>query len=109
MYLLTGFLGLISVVAPYLFGYSADTTALWTSLIIGAILIIDSVFEGVAADKEKWEYWVAGIVGVGAIVAPFVLGFSTLTAALWTLVIVGLATVIVAWTKLFPWRTTQYR
>lgn len=108
MYLLTGFLGLVSIVAPYLFGYSADTTALWTSLIIGAILIIDSIFEGVAADRERWEYWVAGIVGVGAILAPFVLGFSALSAALWTLVIVGVVSVLVAWSKLYPWRT-QYR
>lgn len=108
MYYLTGFLGLVLIVSPYLFGYSIDATALWTSLITGAILIVASIFEGVAADKERWEYWVVGIMGVGAILAPFVLGFSALTAALWTLVIVGLVTILVAGAKLFPWRT-QYR
>lgn len=108
MYLLTGFLGLILIVAPFLFGYNGDTIALWTSLVIGAILIIDSVFEGIAADRERWEYWVAGIVGVAAVFAPFVLGFSASAAALWTLVIVGVVTIVAAWTKLFPWRA-QYR
>ncbi len=108
MYYLTGLLGLISIVSPYLFGYSTDTVALWTSLTIGAVLVVASVFEGVAADKERWEYWVVGIMGVGAILAPFVLGFSALTAALWTLVIVGVVTILVAGAKLFPWRT-QYR
>lgn len=108
MYLLTGFLGLVAIVAPYIFGYSLDTTALWTSLIVGAILVIASVFEGIAADRERWEYWVVGAAGVGAILAPFVLGFSAITSALWTLVIIGIVTVLAAWTKLSPGQT-QWR
>ena len=107
MYLLMGFLGLALLISPYLFGYSVDATALWTSLIIGAILVIDSILEGIAADRDKWEYWVAGFAGVVAILAPFVLGF-TATSALWTLVIVGVATVLVSGSKLLPWRE-QYR
>lgn len=105
MYLLTGFLGLVAIIAPYIFGYSQDGAALWTSLIVGAILVIASIFEGIAADREKWEYWVVGAAGVGAILAPFVFGFSTLTTALWTLVIIGIVTVLAAWTKLSPGRT----
>lgn len=108
MYWLTGFLGLVSMVAPFIFNYNQNTTALWTSLIVGAALIIISIFEGIAADKERWEYWVAGAVGVVAILAPFVLGFSALGSALWTLVIIGVVTILVAWTKLFPGRT-QWR
>jgi len=108
MYLLTGFLGLVSIISPYLFGYSSDTAALWTSLVVGAVLIVASIFEGVAAGREKWEYWVVGIAGLAAIFAPFVLGFSTLSSALWTLVIIGLVTIFAAGTKLFPGRT-QYR
>lgn len=108
MYLLTGFLGLVAIVAPYIFGYSQDSTALWTSLIIGAILVIASVFEGIAADRERWEYWVVGAAGVGSILAPFALGFSALSSALWTLVIIGIVTVLAAWTKLSPGQT-QWR
>lgn len=104
MYLLIGFLGLVSVLAPYAFGYNGDTVALWTSLIIGAILIISAALEGLAADRERWEYWVAGLAGVGAILAPFVFGFSGLAAALWTLIIIGVISVIVAWAKLFSGR-----
>lgn len=100
MYLLTGFLGLALIAAPYFFGYSGDMLALWTSLIVGAVLIIASIFEGIAADKERWEYWVVGAVGVAAIFAPFVLGFTAPGAALWTMVIIGMAAVLTAWTKL---------
>lgn len=104
MYLLTGFLGIMAIVSPYLFGYNNDIIALWTSLILGAVLLVSSIFEGIAADRDKWEYWVAGVAGVGAVLAPFALGFSTLTAALWTLLVVGGGAIVVAWMKLFPER-----
>lgn len=107
-YWLTGILGIITIIAPYLFGYSFDLAALWTSLIIGAILLITSIFEGMAAGREKWEYWIVGITGIAAVLAPFVFGFSTLTAAFWTLVIIGVITVIAAGAKLFPGQT-EYR
>jgi|SRR3989338_7032278 len=104
MYWLTGILGLISAIAPFVLGYSNDTAALWTSLGVGAVLMIASAFEWYAQDKEAWEYWVAGIAGAGAVAAPFVLGFSGLGGAVWTLVIIGLITVIAAGTKLFSGR-----
>lgn len=108
MYLLTGFLGIIAIVSPYLFGYNDDTVALWTSLIMGGVLLAASILEGIAADREKWEYWVVGVAGLVAILSPFALGFSALSAALWTLVIIGGVTILAAWMKLFPERP-RYR
>ena len=101
MYLLIGFLGLLAIIAPYALNYSQDVVALWSSLVIGAILIVSSVLEGLAADREKWEYWVAGLAGVGAILAPFVLGFASITAALWALITIGVVSVIAVWIKLY--------
>ncbi len=100
MYYLTGLLGLAAVVAPFLFSYSGDIAALWTSLIVGAILILASFIEGLTDDKGRWEYWVAGIVGLGAIIAPFALGFSASTAAVWTMMIIGIVAIGAAGTKL---------
>ena len=108
MYLLTGFLGIVSLLAPFLLGYNADMAAMWTSLAVGAVLLVAAVFEGYARGKEKWEYYLAGIVGLGAIIAPFVLGFSMLSAAFWTLVIVGVVAILTAGMGLFPGQT-EYR
>ena len=105
MYLLTGVLGLIAAAAPFALGYSGNSAALYTSLGVGAILVITTVLEWAGEDKQMWEYWVAGVVGIGAIAAPFVLGFSGLTNAVWTMVIVGLVTVLAVGTKLFSSRT----
>lgn len=105
MYLLIGLLGLLAIIAPYVLGYAADSIALWTSLIVGGILLISSIWEGFAADREKWEYWLAGLAGVGAILSPFVLGFAGISSALWTLLIIGVIAVVAAWRKLYPGRT----
>lgn len=105
MYLLTGALGIISIIAPFVLGYSDNTAAFYTSLGLGAVLTVTTVLEWVAEDKQNWEYWMAGVAGIGAIAAPFVLGFSGLAVALWTLVIVGLVTILAAGTKLFSNRT----
>lgn len=105
MYVLIGFLGLVLIISPYLLGYNLETVALLTSLIIGAVLLIASIFERVEGDKGEWWYVVSAVVGIGAVVAPFVLGFSTLTAALVTLVVVGIMTILAVGAKLFPWQT----
>lgn len=105
MYWLVGLLGIITIAAPYLFNFADNMLALWTSLIFGAILVVVSVLEGFAQDKERWEYWVIGITGIAAILAPFVLGFSAIAMAVWTLVLIGVGTVALAGTKLFAGRT----
>lgn len=96
MYWLTGIVGLFMIVAPYIFGYTQNTTALWTSVIAGLIVAGASVWEALARRKENWEYWVAAIVGILAIISPFVLGFVHITAATWTTVIAGAVVAILA-------------
>jgi bacteriorhodopsin len=92
MYLIPGVLGLLGVLlvaAPFALGYNTDTYALWSSIVLGVVVILVAVYKAVVRDTARWEYWAAGIVGVLAIVAPFVLGFNTLTSALWTFIVLG--------------------
>lgn len=95
MFWITGLLGVGMAVAPWVFNYSNDSTATWASVIAGGLVALASAAKGlmqvIEAETEtaNWEYWVAGIAGVAAIAAPFVLGFTALTAALWTSIIVG--------------------
>lgn len=96
MYWITGILGLAFTVAPFVFGYSDNTIALYTSLILGAAVVVVSVVEFFKEDKEDWEYWAAGIVGLVASVAPFVLGFSTHRQAMWTSVVAGILLIVFA-------------
>lgn len=87
--------------APYLFGYSDNSAALWTSILAGGIVAIASIWEGVETRKENWEYWVAAIVGIFAIVAPFILGFGSEAGAMWSSVVAGILIAIFAGAKLW--------
>lgn len=101
MYWLTGILGLIMIVAPYVLGFSGDPGALWTNIILGVVVLLASAYKAIARDVALWEYWVAGIAGVLAVVAPFTFGFSAQAIALWTTLILGAVVAILAGIKVF--------
>lgn len=90
--------------APFILGYSDNSMALYTSLGIGFTLTVASVFEWAAEGKQSWEYWVLGVAGLTAIVAPFMLGFSFMTMSAWTMMLTGFIAMGVAGAKLFPGR-----
>lgn len=50
--------------------------------------------------------WLGVIFGIWLIVAPFVLGYSTVTNAMWNDIIVG---VVVAVISFFSWYTASHR
>lgn len=89
MYWITGILGIVFVLAPFVLGYANNMAALWTSILIGGATVLVSWIEATQQDREQWEYWTAAILGVVAIAAPFLFGFGEQTVATWTSVIVG--------------------
>ena len=109
MYWITGILGLAFVLAPYILGYSNNTAALWTSILIGGATIVVSWIEGSQRDREQWEYWTAAVLGVVAIVAPFIFGYGEQAAATWTSVVVGGLIALFAGSKLTTgqWSSTS--
>lgn len=101
MYWVIGILGLALIVAPYVLGYSGNTNALWTSIILGVVVALAAGYKALAKDVRRWEDWVAGIAGLLAVIAPFVLGFSALTTAVWASVILGAVVAILVGYELF--------
>src|SRR5574340_463754 len=101
MYWITGILGLAFIVAPFVLGYSGNPIALWTSLVLGAAIAVVSGYQAFADKMGKWEYWAAGILGLLAVIAPFVLGFSALATALWTILVLGIVVAILAGYEVF--------
>lgn len=100
MYWLTGITGFFMMAAPYLFNYSGNPIALWTSIIAGLIVIAASLGEAAEHDRASWEYWVAGFVGIFAVIAPFIFNFGEATA-IWTTVIAGGIIAIIAGSRLW--------
>jgi hypothetical protein len=83
----TAIAGLVMVVAPFLFGYSGNPAAVWTSLILGVIIAVLGYL--------KYFKW-ATLAGVVTLVAPFILGFNGVGAALWTCLVVGAVVTLLA-------------
>jgi hypothetical protein len=107
MYWITGLLGLALIAAPFVFGYSGSVSALWADVVIGALVAIASAWKAIAQDRVSWEYWTAGILGILAIIAPFVLGFNTLAIALWVTLVLGACVALLAGYKvIFPGQQT---
>lgn len=107
MYWMTGILGLFLMFSPYIFNYANDPSATWVSLGSGFVVLVVSIWEGAEKKETRWEYWVAAIVGVFAILAPFIFGFGSITVATWTTVIVGAIIAILSGTKIWGGGTTQ--
>jgi hypothetical protein len=66
--------------APFISGYKGMPAALWTNLIMGAMIAV----LGYRKDY-KW----AAIAGLLTAVAPWVFGFSGVSAAVWNCVTIG--------------------
>ncbi len=96
MYWFISILGVLFLIAPFILGYSANGAALWTSLILGIVVALSAGYKAVAKDAAKWELAVAGVAGVLAVLAPFILGFSSHAGAMWTSIILGGVVAILA-------------
>jgi hypothetical protein len=73
---------------------AGPAAAAWNAWIVGVVITALAIWAIVKF--AEWQDWLTGILGVWLIIAPWVLGFSSLTAAAWNQVIVGLLVVALA-------------
>ena len=90
--------GLLVAVAPFAFGFYGIAAALWTFLVVGLAV---AVLAGISASIEeegtvKLLDWITAALGVALILAPFVLGYMAVMAALYTGILGGAAVVALA-------------
>lgn len=104
MYWLTGILGVFLVIAPFVLGYADNMLALWSSIVLGAVVFLVSLIKAFIHDTGQWEYWVAGIAGLLAIAAPFALGFRANPRPLEASVILGVVMLVVTGYQLLTGR-----
>lgn len=96
MYWTTGILGVLFILAPFAFGYTNNSIAMWTSVLLGSTVALVSLLEAASGNQDRWEYGIAALVGIGAIVAPFALGYGNITQALWTSISIGVLLALTA-------------
>src|SRR5579863_4658360 len=84
--------GVLLFISPWCLGFAGDPMAARTAWIGGAIVFV----MGVAALMQfaEWEEWVALVVGVLVVIAPWVLGFAAIHAATWSCVVLGVIVIL---------------
>ena len=87
-------LGLCLVLAPWALGFSSEIAATWNARIVGAAIALVAL--GALFAFREWEEWVNFALGVWAILAPWLLGFATVAAAMYAHVIIGLIVGVLA-------------
>ena len=96
--LLVALLGLWKVLAAFILGYSSASAAFWNAIIIGIVLAVLAAWVVYVAELVtfKWLDWINGVAGIWLIVAPFILGYANITAAMWNDIIVGAVVAVLA-------------
>ena len=84
--------GVLLFVSPWVLRFSGDPMAARAAWIGGVIIFA----MGLVALMQfaEWEEWIALIVGALVIIAPWVLGFAAIHAAMWTCVVLGAIVVL---------------
>ncbi len=91
-------LGAWEFLASFILGYSAKTSALWDAIIIGIALVVLAAWAALSSEAAtaKALSWINAVLGVWLIIAPFILGYTKLTGALWNDIIVGIIVAVLS-------------
>lgn len=98
-------IGVLAALSPVV--VATNTAALWTLVVLGAVLALTALWSLAQPGSVASEY-VHGVVGALLFIAPWVMGFAALTGASWTAWIAGALAVVVAATAL-PAANTAHR
>ena len=96
-------LGAWEVIAPFILDTSHNAGALWDAIILGVALIILAGWAALANQfaTVKTLSWINVVLGAWLILAPFVIGYTNVAAAIWNDIVVGiLALLLSLWAAL---------
>lgn len=94
-------LGAALFVSPWLFGFASDLAPASNAYVVGAIIAVLALAALFAF--QAWEEWVSAALGAWLVIAPWVLDFAAHATAMYTHVVIGLATLVLA-----IWSTSEH-
>lgn len=87
-------LGIGLALTPWMFAYLGESTATWNAWIVGALMALVAL--GALVQFAEWEEWANLVLGIWALAAPWLLGFSGVIDAMYSHVVVGVLVAILA-------------
>jgi uncharacterized membrane protein HdeD (DUF308 family) len=93
--------GVLLFASPFVFGETSNTTAAYSAYVLGVLLFLSGIVASVTREARRSPILNApGAVAIITFIAPFVLGFATVTGIAWTAWVLAVLTVLVAATFL---------
>lgn len=86
--------GVALALTPWIFGYASQSAAAWSAWVLGVVIAIVAV--GALVSFRRWEEWINLVLGLLAVIAPWVLGFSSVPGATYAHVVLGLIVLVLA-------------
>ncbi len=88
--------GLLTLIDPFVLGFSTMTATMWSNIIVGALLIIFGVWAALSNNlsTDRTLDWINAVLGLWLLISPFVLGSSVIMAALWSDVVLGIIALV---------------
>jgi hypothetical protein len=95
--------GVCLALMPWLAGFTHDAPAATNAWLVGAAIALIAI--GALVSFKEWEEWLNLALGVWAILAPWLLGFSPNRSATYAHLIAGAIVAVLAATELWLVRT----
>jgi uncharacterized membrane protein HdeD (DUF308 family) len=89
----TMLLGVVMFVTPFVFGNTSQTTAAYTAYLLGVLLFVSGLYAAAMGEASSVEV-IPVVLGVITFIAPWVLGFTAVTALAWSAWIIGVLAVL---------------
>lgn len=95
--------GIGLALTPWLLAFSDEAHAATNAWLVGAAIALIAI--GALVSFKEWEEWLNLLLGLWAIVAPWVVGFASNSSARYAHLIAGIIVAVLAATKLWMVRT----
>jgi hypothetical protein len=85
-------IGLWVASAPFILGYSSAAVAMWNDLIVGVAVVVLAAASALTQNENSIRTldWTTALLGLWLVLAPSILRYSVVAAALWSDLIAGL-------------------
>jgi uncharacterized membrane protein HdeD (DUF308 family) len=91
----TMLLGVVLFVTPFAFGDTGQTTAAYSAYVLGVLIFLAGLLSAAMEEGGSVEF-IPVVLGAITFIAPWVLGFTAVTAIAWAAWIIGILTVLSA-------------
>lgn len=86
-------LGAWQTFSPFILGYTSSAVALGNAVLVGVTILVLASYRMLRPAGSRCPSWVVLALGVWLAVLPWVLGITSVTAAMWNDVTIGIAVI----------------